>query len=44
MKMWQILGYGGELLRANRDAGFCLDGFGCADGANEAFDRAIGLA
>lgn len=44
MKMWQILGYGEGFLTANREAGFCLDGFVYADSANEAFERAIALA
>lgn len=44
MKVWQILAYGKGFLRANREAGFCLEGFVYADSSNEAFDRAIALA
>ncbi|WP_367346949.1 hypothetical protein [Stenotrophomonas bentonitica] len=44
MRMWEISAYGERFLRADKELGFCLNGFVYADNANNALLRAIALA
>ena len=44
MRIWEISAYGEGFLRANKELGFCMNGFVYADDANNAFLRAIALA